>query len=293
MSLEKLKQKSVGFKRLLANCYDGVRRDASLMGRLSAMWWHAIPIWDKIRHYLGLPPIAHPCQIGIRGIQHRIWLRPGTSDYQVYRQVFADLEYAGINEVAEAGFILDCGANIGLASVYFLNRFPRATVLAVEPDGDNAVICARNLQPYGSRVKFVQGGIWSHRCKLVVVPSEFGAGNKWGIQVRPQTDADSGLEVAEAFDLPSLLELAGKESIDVLKMDVERSELAIFSTAPERWLPFTKNLVIELHGDDCATTVFSALQSYHYELQHLGDLTYCLGLTQSTPGATLVRSGVQ
>src|SRR4029453_13165504 len=41
--------------------------------------------------------------------------------------------------------ILDCGANIGLASIYFKGRYPHAQLTAFEPDPRLASICRSNL----------------------------------------------------------------------------------------------------------------------------------------------------
>jgi len=211
--------------------------------------------------------------------EHPIWLRPWTSDYQVYRQIFVEQEYGDVEATTDVTFILDCGANVGLASVYFLNVFPHAKVLAVEPDQENVVVCRQNLEPYGSRASIIQGGVWSGCFPLAVVPSKFGPGNKWGVQVRPCQHGTVGCEVVKGYDILSLLNYAGVEHVDILKMDIEGSERPVFAS-PDRWLPRVRNLIIELHDDDCSQTVFSALERYKYRLSQRGDLTYFLDLVQ-------------
>jgi len=44
--------------------------------------------------------------------------------------------------------IIDCGANIGCASVWFATQYPKARILAVEPDPDNFRMLVRNSKPY-------------------------------------------------------------------------------------------------------------------------------------------------
>jgi FkbM family methyltransferase len=235
---------------------------------------------NQIRYYIGRPAIVAPFKLYLTGYEHPIWLRPPTSDYQVYRQIFVEQEYGGVEATTDVRFILDCGANVGLASVYFLNRFPQASILAIEPDPDNVVICRQNLKPYGSRAIVIQGGVWSGCSPLAVVPSEFGAGNKWGVQVRSCRHGATGDEVVEGYDVLSLLKYVDVDHVDILKIDIEGSELPVFASLPDRWLPRVRNLVIELHDDKCSLAVFSALERYKYRLFRRGDLTYFLGLTQ-------------
>ena len=41
---------------------------------------------------------------------------------------------------------IDAGANIGLTSIYFANKFPNAKIVALEPEIDNYIILQKNIQ---------------------------------------------------------------------------------------------------------------------------------------------------
>jgi FkbM family methyltransferase len=87
-------------------------------------------------------------------------LRAGKSDIATIRQVFRDRQYdIGVNEKVGARIwrryseILDCGkiptivdagANIGTASLWFLIKYPRAEVVAVEPEFNNLAVLQMN-----------------------------------------------------------------------------------------------------------------------------------------------------
>jgi hypothetical protein len=73
--------------------------------------------------------------------------------------------------------------------------------------------------------------------------------------------------------------LCGAREIDLLKIDIERSELELFSRHTGDWLPRVRNLCIELHDTDCRDVFFSALSSYTYTLRTQGDLTICQNLS--------------
>lgn len=270
-------KKGLGLAKLFRNWHRGVKRDGSSFGYWNACKWHSVPLWNQICSYAGKKGRLRPVKVQLHG--KPVWLRPATSDYYIYQQVFRDKEYANIDRIGDAKFILDCGANIGLASIYLLNLFPSSRILAVEPDPENASLCRQNLLPYGTRAIVLQGGVWSHCGRLAVVTSEFGAAQKCGMQVRPIEPGDRTSEPGvEAFDIPSLLARGGVEEVDILKIDIERSELVVFSTSYEEWLPKVRNLLIELHDADCSKVVFSALNGFDYQLSERGDVTYCLNL---------------
>jgi FkbM family methyltransferase len=110
----------------------------------------------------------------------------GSSDPLVFDQIFINGELANlIGRVHEARTIVDLGANVGYASIVFLNAFPDAYVLAVEPDSRNAVLCACNLAPYGNRARLVEAAAWSRSCELMLVRGAFRDGKEWSTQVRP------------------------------------------------------------------------------------------------------------
>src|ERR1700741_4382586 len=74
-------------------------------------------------------------KIALPGISHQLKLRKGTSDLEVFREIFLFNTYDF--PVPEPRTIVDAGANIGLSAVYFANRFKDATIFAVEPESSN------------------------------------------------------------------------------------------------------------------------------------------------------------
>ncbi|HEY9141580.1 MAG TPA: FkbM family methyltransferase [Bryobacteraceae bacterium] len=207
----------------------------------------------------------------------------GSSDMNVFSQIFAWEEYACLRSVSSPRWILDLGANAGYSSAYFLSCFPTAKVIAVEPDPDNCDLCRRNLAPYGKRARVVPGAAWSTRARLVLSRGTFGDGREWATQVFFSADREG---LVEGYDIPSLLEMTGGEPIDILKVDVERSELEIFGDNSSSWLPKVRNICIELHGADCREVFLRALKDFDYDLGTSAELTLCRNLRRK---ATPVR----
>lgn len=50
--------------------------------------------------------------------------------------------------------VVDCGANVGYSSMYFLDRFKGCEVVSIEPDRNNFEVMESNLAHYGSRVSW-------------------------------------------------------------------------------------------------------------------------------------------
>ena len=208
-----------------------------------------------------------------KNLAHPVNLRIASTDAEVYGQVIRNAEYAAV-AVGQPLTIVDCGANVGYTSAFFLSRFPLARVIAIEPFSANAEACRSNLAPYGERAVVIQAAIWSKPCRLVV---EFDGGNEWGIRVRPVSTDETG--DVDAIDIPSL----GLGRIDILKVDIEGSEAELFRQDTESWLPLVGSIAIELHGDACEAIFRAALKEYAFSELRSGELTICLGIKPTVP----------
>lgn len=209
-------------------------------------------------------------RIKVPGYRHPVTIRGGKSSdgYAFYQLlVMKDLE---IFDLSSGGLMIDAGANIGMASLYLLNRYPALRVVAVEPDPGNFEVCRMNLEPFSDRVVFVKGAVWSSCGQLVFVSEQ----TEWNSHVRGTTNVVAGdpgpKEAAketsvESFDMPALISLGGGGPVDLLKMDIEGSEAEVFRGNTERWLPSVRNIVIELHGPDCEKSFKGALEGYQYD----------------------------
>ena len=221
-----------------------------------------------------LPKLKSKClSLHLRNYQNQVYFRHNTSDTKVLYQVFFEQQYACISNLELPKLIVDCGANVGYASLYFLNKYPHTHIIAVEPDLENFKICEKNLEFYQERISLIHSGIWSHSTGLAISKGDFGDCREWAIQVK-EVDDDRKADIY-AIDIYSLLENSRFTSIDLLKMDVEGAETTIFSRNYDKWLSKVKNIAIELHGEECRKKFFQALSAYKYELSEFGELTIC------------------
>ena len=204
-----------------------------------------------------------------------MWLRPRTSDLEVFDLIFRYREYRCLDTLREPRLIIDCGANVGFSSVYFLSRFPQAYVIAVEPDAENFIALQRNLASYSGRTLALQAAIWSHPCELVV--SRGGDGREWARTVREGQTGEKTM--VAATDIGALIARTGFERVSVLKIDIEGAEAQVFSSDRLEWLKLVDTIVIELHGNICAAVFHSAIADEQYEITTCDELTVCIRRT--------------
>jgi FkbM family methyltransferase len=192
----------------------------------------------------------------VPGVAHPLTLRAGTSDLYMFEEVFLQGEYA-LQQALDPKLILDVGANVGFASVWFANRYPNAKIIAVEPDPSNAAMLRQNVAPYPN-VRVIEGAVWWENTTLALDDQ----GDKSGIQVR------TGHGGIRAMTIP---EIAGPANIDILKLDVEGAEKELFEHDPA-WLANVGVLMIELHDrfkPGCSKALYSALTHHDFrELRH-------------------------
>lgn len=199
---------------------------------------------------------------------HPVHLRAGSTDPQTYHQVLVEEQYGPLL-AAEPEIIVDCGANAGFTAAYFLSRLPRSRVIAIEPFADNAMLCRRNLAPYGERAKVIEAGVWSRSCRLVI---EGQTGSEWGVRVRLARPGEAG--DVDAIGIADL----GLPRIDLLKVDIEGSEAELFGNGAGAWLPQVNTLAVELHGEACERAMRDALAGFGGEWSTAGELTIVRGI---------------
>lgn len=181
-------------------------------------------------------------RLRLRGLEHALHCRTDGSDVHCLWQVFG-LRDGEVDLEEDPEVIVDGGANVGYASVYYAARYPRARILAVEPDAGNLAVAAANLRPYPN-VTLVAGAIWSRDTALAI---ENPLDPPWAFRVGE--GAASAACAVPGFTIASLLKEHGLERADLVKLDIEGAEKELFERGPLDWLERTRAIVIELHGD--------------------------------------------
>jgi FkbM family methyltransferase len=209
-------------------------------------------------------------KIRLPGYPFPIFLRPDTSDLKVFREVFLFCVY-NFNIGHNPEIIVDGGANIGLSSVFFAKKYKNAKIYAVEPEGTNLGILRKNVNGY-EQIVVVPAALWNRDCQLRIKNLNE---NKWAFTVEDSESENNGAITGISFS--TLILQYHIRSIDLLKLDIEGSERALFNANHDLWIPFIKSMIIELHDwldPECSDTFVSAVANYHTTITPVNGLFY-------------------
>lgn len=224
--------------------------------------------WNRLRYYrrslgagqtaklYGARALRRP-EIALRvpGLAHPVSCRPTEPDRFTVCHVFAERDCDVPFELSVVPrLVVDAGANVGYASIFYAKRFPGARIVGLEPDLANLAVARRNCAPY-PQIELLQAGLWPDDGLLRIVDPKAAS---WAFQMRAAAE-DEG-ETVEGISMPTLLRRLGAERIDVLKLDIEGSEEPLFSSPGCRdWLPAVDVVLVEIHGDAAERAVAGAM----------------------------------
>ena len=143
------------------------------------------------------------------------------ADAHALREVFVDRQYE-LRAVGAPGTILDLGAHVGAATLFFRIRFPEARILSVEPDPETFAKLERNV-----------GGLDGVELLPVAVGGAAGTGRvvradlSWATRVVPGATGPDTVPVRTLEEL--IARLGGAPERTLVKVDVEGAEWDILS----------------------------------------------------------------
>jgi FkbM family methyltransferase len=176
--------------------------------------------------------------VRVPGIPTPVRIRVQTSDVIVLRQVLLNREYEPPMSLLPS-VIVDAGANIGMTSVFYANRYPEATVLAIEPEISNFRMLVKNTTAYKTVIP-IHGALWGRATSVAV--RGVGEFSHWGVRVSEEPSVVS----APAFTVSDLMSRYDINFIDILKLDIEGAEMEVFGTC-DSWIGKVGMLAVETH----------------------------------------------
>ncbi len=140
----------------------------------------------------------------------------------------------------DAPRILDCGANIGLAVLYWKRLYPRSRIIAFEPDPGAFAALERNCRQWGfDDVELIPKAVWTEDGEMT-----FWVQGADGGRLIDQVDSgQEGCISVPTVRLRSFLE----EPVQLLKLDIEGAEADVLLDC-SRHLQQVDNLFVEYHS---------------------------------------------
>lgn len=199
-----------------------------------------------------------------------IFLRPDTSDKDVFYDVFIDKQY-GFPLMFDPKVIIDAGSNIGLSAIYFANAYKDVKLYCIEIEESNFKILEKNLANYENKFLYY-AALWFSKTSFTILDNKSG---HWGFSVVEDVDQGSIGQKIKSITIEQIVQSNNIDFIDILKIDIEGAEKELFSMNYELWLPKTKIIMIELHDrmkKGCSKSVFEAICKYDFSMEIRGEL---------------------
>lgn len=232
-----------------------------------------------------------------------VMLRRGNSDLRVFEQVFVDNDYnlrrlrrwdeicRLYEQLAAAGtpLILDLGANIGLASLYFAKNWPLARIVAVEPDARNYDAIRRNVAAY-PMITPVRAAAASEDGAVKIANPDSDA---WTF--RTVAVAADSQEAIPALSVDSLIARFGPLSEGhrpfIAKIDIEGFEADLFAQNVA-WIARFPVIIIELHDwmlprQGTANNFLRAIAQHNRDFIHIGENVFSIANDFPAEGAVV------
>jgi FkbM family methyltransferase len=161
---------------------------------------------------------------------------------KTYKEIFTQEIYK-FNNSSSNPVIIDCGANIGLSTLYFAIAYPNSKVFAFEPDKAIFNLLQKNINDNKlSHVSLYNEAVWTQ-------DTELSFSNKGSEASQIDTTGQSATKV-KAIRLAKFL--AQFEKIDFLKMDIEGAEFDVVKDCTTE-LQKVQNFFLEYHGNSNET----------------------------------------
>lgn len=171
--------------------------------------------WCFVASRLGRGPVT--ANLSVAGKRFPVIIS-GPADRTVLREVFLDSEY-GRATLPEPRTVVDVGANVGMASLYFAARFPDARIHAIEPCPNTFERLKQNTAAFPN--------ITAHNLAISSANGEatfYVNAAHFGSSLRSRnTAAESEVQV-KTMTMNAFLDQVGLDKVGLLKFDIEGNE---------------------------------------------------------------------
>jgi FkbM family methyltransferase len=202
-----------------------------------------------------------------QGDYNKIEIRYGTTDLFTFWMIFICKEYKLPKTIIKKPtFIIDAGANIGLASLYYQFQYPNIPICAIELENSNIEILKANFAPY-KNICVIDKALWYENTILEIkLPEESRKKDSFSVS---QNSLSRDSKKIETITPQEVLLNAKNNDIVLFKIDIEGAELELFSHNVENWINSISIFVIETHErfkSNSKYKVLEVLQQYNFDV---------------------------
>jgi FkbM family methyltransferase len=177
----------------------------------------------------------------------------------VCRDIFEGRTYPQLAFAQPVRTIVDLGANIGAATVYFAMMYPAAQVFAFEPAAKSFAMLATNTANL-PQVRTFEYGLFDRDRQAELYGGFDDAAQNSIYRSHEQTLRSESIQLREAAAV--LRELA-IDTIDILKLDTEGCEVPILHSLAT-WIPRISAIYVEFHSEVDRLEIDRLLSPTHY-----------------------------
>lgn len=190
--------------------------------------------------------------------QFTVWCENREEALKIKQEIFSHHIYFFETE-NQTPLIIDAGAHIGIATLYFKKLYPNAQVIAIEPHPVSFKLLQKNVEEnYLENVTLINAAFSAHQTVVQSIQNPEPASRtfhadtefNWFSTASFQAGSWNKSQRTESFSVPILslstvLETTGKR-VDLLKMDIEGAEQAVLSEARSN-LSKVEHIICEFH----------------------------------------------
>lgn len=206
-----------------------------------------LTVISRLRWYSALDQHIRHYRLILHGQEVSLYMR--MDDLPVFYDIFLHEVYRPVLPAEKPAIIVDLGAHIGLASVYFALTYSPEQIISVEPDSENSILFHKNTSWFPCQL--IKGAINDTDDPL------YYHGDPLTYRGRTSEYDHSATKVA-GICIKSLIQASGYSAIDLLKADMEGAERILFKQHLD-WLSITKYIIMEVHQDELASDFMELL----------------------------------
>lgn len=162
-------------------------------------------------------------------------------------EVFSNLDYDV--KLKKARIIIDIGAHVGIASLFFSTKYPKSYVFSIEPDPENYKLLLSNIQLNKKKnIKPFNTSVLNNNKEVVFLFKNKHSSMSHTRKDLTEVKTTNKYKVVKSVKLESFIRKNKIKNVDILKIDVEGSEYEIILNLKPSTFSKIRYIIVEYHN---------------------------------------------